>query len=258
MEKCFEQSSFRYAGVKQHCFTLIELLVVIAIIAILAAILLPALNSARERGKGTTCINNQKQIGVYMMMYEQDNERMPANKNQFCQLKWTWSGANTWMMYFLQFYYGEDLNPLTCPNFSVVHGEGFDLRGEASCYGYNTYVGGGGYWPDTAGGYNGWQGKLSQLKRPSEIICVTDSVRDKAVNSNTTGNTYIGKYNNIDARHYSKIDNPNLGGTIILKVDGHVDTPTIETVLDDTNYQTDTGHPWWQGNIERSPKKGWL
>ena len=67
----------RYSMWDRNCFTIIELLVVIAIIAILAALLLPSLNMAREKARSINCLGNMKQIGLAFGMYMDDHRVFP-------------------------------------------------------------------------------------------------------------------------------------------------------------------------------------
>jgi prepilin-type N-terminal cleavage/methylation domain-containing protein/prepilin-type processing-associated H-X9-DG protein len=74
-----ENASARISGPGHGAFTLIELLVVIAIIALLAALLLPALAAARAKACRTSCLNNERQLGIAILSFAVDrNEMFPA------------------------------------------------------------------------------------------------------------------------------------------------------------------------------------
>ena len=173
-------SSPVHGQVKQYCFTLIELLVVIAIIAILAAMLLPALSAARERARTSNCLSNLKNLALAGAMYSNDYGTAVLDKDsRLTQQKGYKLAANdgNWIgllsPYVASTNLGKNKQIFFCPSASPE----LDFRDKVNnhhCSSYST-------------NYHSAGHDLSEFIAPAETMLFMDGFRlaqDKSVASN--------------------------------------------------------------------------
>jgi len=228
---------------KHKAFTLIELLVVIAIIAILMAILMPALNRAREQGKRAACLNNLRQLVLAWIMYADENDDKVVHANTGRDDAWVrWRGRTATERERIDGLKSGMLYPY-CPNVKLYKCP-TGIRDEIVTYAI----------PDAMNGYDGIPGteslmvyRRAQIRRPNERMVFLDEGR-LSPNSWTIWYDQERWWDQITARHGDGTNVAFAGGR------GEYwkwkDPRTLEIAEMDYDYWQNTGR---HGGLATSP-----